>query len=155
MTSSEQVIRELNRVRGPVVVNPTRLWRRRRCARNRSVRDAHMDQLRVSRHLAATWNESRMATVWVILVCRIISAHTGNPVLVSRTSRSGTTKPMSSEIATHPARTPPNWLFRLFRRLPDIEIVVVRQRLDRQVSGGRRAMDGRSQIGQSDSVRLR
>jgi len=93
----------LNHVRGRVVVNPTRLWRRRRCARNRSVRDAHMDQLRVSRHLAATWNESRMATVWVILVCRIISAHTGNPVLVSRTSRSGTTKPTSSEIAPNTA----------------------------------------------------
>src|SRR5271156_2242609 len=109
---------ELNYVRGLVVVSPARLWRGRRRARNRSVRDAHMDQLPVSRHLAPTWNESRMATVWVILVCRIISAHTGNPVFASSSLRRRPKQfPAQSQTS--------NCLCRLFRRLPDIEIVVV------------------------------
>src|SRR5271156_911180 len=71
---------ELNYVRGLIVVSPARLWRGRRRARNRSVRDAHMDQLVVGRHLARAWIESSMTMDSVILVCRIISAHTGNPV---------------------------------------------------------------------------
>src|SRR5579863_518782 len=99
---------ELNYVRGVVVVSPGRLWRGRKRTRNRSVRDTHMDQLLSSRHLAPTWNERKMATVWVILVCKIISAHTGNPVLVSRTLCIGTTKRAVKSLQTLP-RTQPNW----------------------------------------------
>src|SRR5580698_1705087 len=100
---------ELNYVCGVVVVSPGRLWRGRKSTRNRSVRDTHVDQLLFSRHLAPTWNESRMATVWVILVCKIISAHTGNPVLVSRSLCTGTTKRAVKSLQTLPRRQP-NWL---------------------------------------------
>ena len=58
-------------------------------------------------------------------------------VLVSRRLRSGTPhKATSTESLQTPPRTQPNRLFRLFRRLPDIEIVVVDSGFDRQVSGG-------------------
>src|SRR5580700_11355442 len=121
---------KLNNVRGLAVFSPWRLRRGRQRARNRSVRDTHIlvNSLSVgisrlhgrkhygvgladssSRYHFGTYRES----------CTCLADFT------QPQPHSPQKAPLAAKSLQTSPTTPSSWLFRLFRRLPDIEIFII------------------------------